>query len=154
MKISAKDEYGLRLLIRIAKANQDDGLSISQLSEEEGLSTAYVAKITRMLRMAGFIQSTRGQKGGYALAKPANEITVNQILKAVDGALFDESFCNDHSGVQRFCTNSVNCSVRSLWRMIQVTLDRLLDDIYLSDLLGSEGKSFNVLEKIYSERLA
>jgi Rrf2 family protein len=154
MKISAKDEYGLRLLIRIAKADPEDGLSIPQLSEAEGLSPAYVAKITRMLRLAGFIQSTRGQKGGYVLAKPAEEINVNQILKAVDGALFDASFCNDHSGVQRFCNNSVNCSVRSLWRMVQLTLDRLLDDIYLADLLGTERDSINLLEKIYTEKLA
>lgn len=153
MKISAKDEYGLRILLRIAKEDPVEGVSIPQLSEAEGLSTAYVAKITRMLRLAGFIKSNRGHKGGYVLAKPASEISINHILKALDGALFDESFCGDHSGVQKFCINSVNCSVRSLWRMVQYTLDRLLDDIYLDDLLGSEGKSNNLLQRIYDEKL-
>lgn len=154
MKISAKDEYGLRILLRIAKADPKEGLSIPQLSEAEGLSTAYVAKITRMLRLANFIKSNRGHKGGYVLARPAHEINVNSVLKAVDGPLFDQDFCGDHSGIQRFCINSVNCSVRSLWKMVQFTLDKLLDDIYLSDLMGGELNAENLLQKIYEERLA
>lgn len=62
MKISAQDEYGLRILIRIAEADEQNGLSIPQLSELEGMSDSYVGKLTRTLRLAGFIESTRGQK--------------------------------------------------------------------------------------------
>ena len=65
MKITAQEEYGLRIMIRIASCKDQDGMSIPQLSEAEGISPHYVAKLTRSLRMAGFINSTPGYKGGY-----------------------------------------------------------------------------------------
>ncbi len=135
MKITAQDEYGLRLLLQIARANQNEGLSISQLSELEGLSPSYVGKLTRQLRLAGFIESTRGQKGGYVLSRPADQILVKDVLRTLGGPLFDESFCNSHSGGFRFCTNSVDCSLRSLWTMIQQAVDHVLADLTLQDLI-------------------
>lgn len=153
MKISAQDEYGLRVLIRIARNDQEEGLSIIQLCDAEGLSQSYMAKVTRTLRMAGFIESTRGPKGGYVLAKAPEDIPVNQVLDALGGALFDDSFCNAHTGGLRICTNSVDCSVRSLWRIIQVALDSILERVTLKDLLGSENNSDNVLQRILEESI-
>ncbi|HET9826229.1 MAG TPA: Rrf2 family transcriptional regulator, partial [Chitinophagaceae bacterium] len=77
MKITAQEEYGLRILLRIASCKDPDGMSIPQLSDAEGISPHYVAKLTRMLRIDGFINSTPGYKGGYVLAKPATEIVIN-----------------------------------------------------------------------------
>ena len=148
MKISAQDEYGLRILLRIARSESEEGLSIPQLSEAEGMSASYVAKLTRTLRLAGFIQSTPGQKGGYVLSRPPGEIRISEVLQALGGALFDEDFCNSHSGAFRICTNSVDCSVRSLWKIIQYAVDHVLDQITLRDLLGSEQSSNAALEKI------
>ena len=81
MKITAQEEYGLRMLIRIARCADENGLSIPQLSEAEGLTAHYVAKLTRQLRLSGFINSTPGQKGGYILSKPSAEINFNKVLK-------------------------------------------------------------------------
>ena len=141
MKISSQDEYGLRILLRIARADADKGLSIPQLSELEGMSEPYVAKLTRTLRLAELIQSTRGHKGGYVLAKAANDITINDALTALGGKLFDNEFCASHSGVGQLCTNSVDCSVRSLWKMVQFTLDNLLEKVTLADLMNTETQS-------------
>src|SRR5688572_10369875 len=127
MKITAQEEYGLRVLIRIAGCRNSEGMSIPQLSEAEGLTSHYVAKLTRHLRMAGFINSTPGLKGGYVLARPAHEIIINDVLKALGGALFDQAFCKSHSGSVKLCNNSVDCSARSLWQMIQYTMDKLLN---------------------------
>ena len=134
MKITAQEEYGLRILIRIAGCKDKSGLSIPQLSETEGLSSHYVAKLTRVLRMGGFINSTPGFKGGYVLAKPAKEIGIKQVLKLLGGVLFDGDFCGQHAGSLKLCTNSVDCSARSLWQMIQFTVDQLLDKITLHEL--------------------
>ncbi len=136
MKITAKDEYGLRILLRLARTNREEGMSIPQLSQAEGLSESYVAKLTRLLRIKGLIHSTRGHKGGYVLCREASEITVNEVLKAMDGSMYDSAFCDRHSSVNNFCLNSVDCSVRSLWRLIQHTLDDLLDQLTLQDLIG------------------
>jgi len=151
MKINAIDEYGLRILIRIAKAEENDGLSISQLSELEGLSNAYVAKITRTLKAGGLINSTRGHKGGYVLALNPKEITVKMALQALGGTLYDPSFCADHSGEKKFCNNSVDCSVRSLWRMIQASMDQLLVKVTLFDLMGSERTSATKLQMLMNQ---
>ncbi len=145
MKITAQEEYGLRILLRIAKCNDEESMSIQALSTLEGLSPAYVAKLTRILRQAGYINSTPGNIGGYILAKSAKEININQVLKTLGGALFSKEFCNDFSGAMRLCTNSVDCSVRSLWQMIQFSVDQLLDKVSLNDLMGSEEKSDNLL---------
>ena len=134
MKITAQEEFGLRVLIRIAGCEKEDGMSIPQLSKAEGLSSHYVAKLTRTLRLAGFINSTPGYKGGYVLAKPAQEIKIKYVLQALGGVLYDKDFCGQHAGTVKLCTNSVDCSARSLWQMIQYTVDQLLDKITLHDM--------------------
>lgn len=141
MKISSQEEYGLRILLRIARSHEGDNMSIPVLSQLEGLSQAYVGKLTGVLRKAGFINSNPGNVGGYILARPASEIHVNEILKVLGGSLFDKDFCGEFSGTTRFCTNSLDCSVRSLWRMIQFSIDRVLDKITLEDLTHSEESS-------------
>ncbi len=147
MKITAQEEYGLRILIRIAACRDKDGLSIPQLSGVEGLSSHYVAKLARLLRMQGFINSTPGYKGGYVLARPAGEILIGNVLKALSGSLFDDTFCGLHVGMLKLCSNSVDCSVRSLWQNIQYSLDQLLDKITLADLVSPEKQSAGILQE-------
>jgi Rrf2 family transcriptional regulator, iron-sulfur cluster assembly transcription factor len=148
MKITAAEEYGIRMLIRIASADANTGLSIPQLSEAEGLSEPHVAKICRTLRLEGFINSTPGNKGGYVLAKQPQQIIINDVLKALGGQLFDQQFCDAHTGIGRLCTNSVDCSTRSLWKMIQFTLDNLLSKLTLQDLMVKEKEVELKIEEI------
>jgi Rrf2 family transcriptional regulator, iron-sulfur cluster assembly transcription factor len=148
MKITAQEEYGLRILLRIAGCKDRVGMSIPQLSEAEGISSHYVAKLTRILRMSGFINSTPGYKGGYVLAMPADQIIINQVLKALGGALYDTEFCGTHAGGLKLCTHSVDCSSRSLWQMVQFMMDQLLDKVTLFDLVNPEEKSAKLLEQI------
>ena len=152
MKITAQEEFGLRVLIRIAGCETEDGLSIPQLSKAEGLSSHYVAKLARILRMAGFINSTPGYKGGYVLAKPAAEIKIKYVLMALGGVLYDKDFCGQHTGSVNLCTNSVDCSARSLWQMIQFTVDQLLDKITLYDMANAKKKESTLfLRKVLEE---
>lgn len=152
MKITAQEEYGLRLLIRVASCRDTNGMSIPQLSEAEGISPHYVAKLTRILRIGGFINSTPGNKGGYVLSMPANEIIINKVLKALGGSLFDQEFCGSHAGAMKLCTNSVDCSSRSLWQMIQYTVDQLLDKVTLHDLVCTEENSAKVLRQLLIQK--
>jgi Rrf2 family protein len=151
MKITAQEEYGLRILVRIARCQDKDGMSIPQLSEADGLSSHYVAKLTRILRMAGFINSTPGNKGGYVLAMPATEISINKVLKALGGPLFDNAFCGSHAGSMKLCTHSVDCSSRSLWQMLQYIMDQFLDKVTLHDLVSSEQTSSKFLYDLLAQ---
>jgi Rrf2 family protein len=113
-------------------------VSISELSRSEGISEPNVAKMMRVLREGGFVRSTRGQSGGYALSRPAEEIGVGQVLAALGGRLYEPSFCDSHTGIERLCTHMPDCSIRSVWRMLQAAVDQVLGKIRLSDLLVSE----------------
>lgn len=154
MKITAQEEYGLRILIRIAGCRTEEGMSIAQLSEAEGLTSHYVAKLTRLLRMEGFINSRPGNKGGYVLARPAKEIRIKEALEALGGVLFDKKFCGLHAGSLNLCTHSADCSSRSLWKMIQFTVDRLLDKVTLHDLVSTEQESAVGLKQLLEQSVA
>lgn len=153
MKITAAEEYGIRMLIRIASADANAGLSIPQLSEAEGLSEPHIAKICRTLRMEGFINSTPGNKGGYVLAKESNQIIINDVIKALGGSLFDKEFCESHTGMGKLCTNSVDCSTRSLWRMVQFTIDNLLNKLTLQDLMVKEKEVELKIEEVIQRNI-
>jgi len=138
MKFSTQEEYGLRCLLRISKANSPNGLTIPEMSQIEGLSTAHVGKILRILRLGGFVESTRGQTGGYKLTRPPAEIIISDVLNVLGGKLFESSFCDDHSGLETICTHTIDCSIRSLWKTVQTLLDGMLGKMTLHDLLGTE----------------
>jgi Rrf2 family protein len=101
--------------------------------------------------MEGFINSTPGYKGGYVLAKPSTEIKIKKVLEALGGALYDKSFCASHAGELKLCTNSVDCSARSLWQMIQFAVDQLLERVTLQDLVMPEKESSSVLHTILEQ---
>ena len=152
MKFSTQEEYGLRLLLRIAKSDSPNGLTIPEISELEGLSTANVGKILRIMRLSGFIESARGQTGGYKLNKPADQIPIGDILSSLGGKLYESGFCDMHSGIENICTNSIDCSIRSLWKTVQTLLDDVLSKISLQDLLGKE-EDVDLLVTNFAEKL-
>jgi Rrf2 family protein len=151
MKFSSQEEYGLRCLLRIGKSKPQHGLTIPEISELEGLSTANVAKLLRTLRLGGFIEATRGQSGGYKLAKPAEEIIIGEVLVVLGGRLFEEDFCNFHTGIENICTNSIDCSIRSLWRTIQTLVDSVVLKTTLKDLLGKEEEVQTLVNSLIEE---
>ena len=138
MKFSSQEEYGLRCLLRIGHSKSPTGLTIPEISQLEGLSTANVGKILRALRLGGFIESTRGQTGGYKLSRLPDEIIIGEVLAILGGRLFEDGFCSDHSGNEMICTHTIDCSLRSLWRTVQSLLDSVLGKMTLKDLLGNE----------------
>ena len=138
MKLSSNEEYGLRCLLRLGYAEQ--GLTIPEISQAEGVSPAYAAKILRELRKAGFVKASRGKEGGYTLARPPEEIVVGDVMNTLGGRLFESGFCEDHKGQMAICTRSVDCSVRSLWRAVQVAVDQVLSKATLRDLLQNEAE--------------
>lgn len=139
MKFSAQEEYGLRCLLRIAKFYAvSKSLTIPEISRAEGITEHNVGKILRVLRLGGLLESSRGQIGGYTLTRPPEQISVGNVLKILGGRLFDDEFCNTHTGAMDICTNSIDCSVRSLWKLIQDSVDSVVDKITLKDLMGNE----------------
>jgi Rrf2 family protein len=138
MKLTSQEEYGLRCLLRVGREADGESLTIPELARAEGISEPNVAKMMRILRRGGFVKSTRGQSGGYALSRPASEIAVGHVLAVLGGRLFEPAFCEGHSGIERLCTHMPDCSIRSVWRMVQQAVDQVLSQITLKDLLRTE----------------
>ena len=138
MKMSTQEEYGLRCLLRLGREPEGGSLTIAELSCREGISVANVAKMMRVLRRAGLVTSTRGKDGGYVLARPADRIRVSETLAALGGRLFDAGFCDTHSGSTALCAHMGDCSIRSVWRLLQDAIDGVLARMTLKDLLRSE----------------
>lgn len=133
MKFSAQEEYGLRCLLAIA--SKGESMTIPEISRNEGLSEPHVAKLLAALRKEEFITSTRGHSGGYALARPPEQIRVGHVLEALGGKLFEDDFCERHAGVRHVCTHSVACGIKALWATVQGAVDDVLRDVSLADLL-------------------
>lgn len=140
MKITSQEEYGLRILLRIANSPDSEGLTIPQIGELEGLSHHYVAKLCRILRLGGFINSSRGKEGGYSLATPANQIYLNDVLDVLGNRFYTKKFCKEHTGTLEICTRTMDCSVRSVWKLVQQSVDQVLDNYTLQDLLSPESR--------------
>jgi Rrf2 family transcriptional regulator, iron-sulfur cluster assembly transcription factor len=138
MKLSSQEEYGVRCLIQVAGNRSDGGITIPEISEAEGISTAHAAKLLRILRHGGFVKSARGKIGGYSLSRAADKILLSDVLNTLGGRLFETGFCESHSGQGDQCRHSAECSLRILWRTLQVAVDQVLEKTTLQDLLRTE----------------
>jgi len=142
MKITSQEEYGLRCLLRLARAEAGHSLTIPEVAAAEGLSVPYVAKLLSVLRHAGLIDSVRGRTGGYRLAKAPGEIGLGSLLLVLGEPLFDEpSYCERHAGTAangNNCVHQDGCSLRALWQTLEHWMRRSLDQITLADLLRRE----------------
>jgi Rrf2 family protein len=137
MKFTAQEEYGVRCLLQMAREPEGFG-TIPDIAEREGLSIAYVAKLMRVMRRAGLVASHRGQKGGYRLARPADQMNLGRVLAALGGRLYPDDFCERHAGARGACVHTIDCSVRTLWSALDSVVQRALKDTTLKDLVSTE----------------
>jgi len=155
MKLGALEKYGLRCLLQIGRYQEctGEGLTILEISQAEGLSAPNVAKIMRMLRIGGFVESARGHAGGYSLARPPDQILIGDVLTAMGGRLFDPSLCKENAGMEDLCPHYFHCSIRSVWRTLQFAVDQALNDISLENLLVAGQEFTSCLERMADDVL-
>ena len=148
MKISSQEEYGLRCLLRLARAEEGQSLTIPEIAASEGMSAPYVAKILSVLRQAGLIESVRGRSGGYRLAGTPADVSLGSVLRVLGEPLFDEpTYCQRHAGPEAdgHCVHHDGCTLRALWQTLEHWMRLTLDRITLADLLQSERRVTELL---------
>ena len=91
------------------------------------------------MRRAGIVQSTRGARGGYALARPADQISIRDVIEASESTTFD-LHCMSHPVEEERCSSSHTCSIRPVWMLLQRKIDDVLEGVRLADLLAEEGR--------------
>lgn len=137
MKVSALEEYGLRCLVQLARGGAEPGegvtLSTREIAEREGLGLEYAAQILSTLRKAGLVTSVRGVNGGFRLARPAGEISVGEMFRALDGP-FADTICDSFTGQLETCANAGDCRVAPIWEELSRRVYGFLDGVTLADI--------------------
>ena len=147
MKISAQEEYGLRCLVQLANLTDGESLTLPQIAEREGISTANAGKLMWLLNKAGFVHSTRGTKGGYLLARPASEIRLSEIIKVLDEDVLNKH-CESYTGVLEKCVHKGDCGIRPVIVGLHEIVEHALSQITLAQLVGSESSVDAMFHKI------
>jgi FeS assembly SUF system regulator len=124
-------DYGIVLLTQLAASSGDEVHNARELASRTGLPLPVVSKILKALTREGFLHSQRGARGGYALARPASEISVAAVIDALEGpiALTD---CGTHPGA---CERESRCAVREPWQRINRAVRQTLEGVRLSQLM-------------------
>lgn len=130
MRISTKGRYGLRALVDLAAHYQNKPVLLSEIAERQTLSKRYLERLFTQLRDSGILRSVRGASGGYLLNRKSSEITVTEILEALEGSLSPVE-CIVES---QLCRRVDKCVTHDLWSDLSRTIRKKLDSISLEEL--------------------
>lgn len=138
MRFTTKTEYGLNCLAYMAKSKPGELVTIKDMSEKEQFSVPYIEKILQKLRAANIVISHQGKGGGYSLARHPNQITLKEIVDALEGATFDV-YCEPQTREHIICTHLCLCGIRSIWAKTKELLDNFYSSITL-EMIAQEKK--------------
>ncbi len=131
MKLSTRSRYGVRMMVDLADHYGGNPVFLKDIACRQEISEKYLSLIVIPLRGAGLIQSTRGARGGYALSRKPSEITVLDILKALEGDISLVDCVGDEKG----CRQSGECATRDVWDALSRSISDTLASVTLAELV-------------------
>lgn len=134
LKLSTKGRYGLRAVLDLAMHAGEEAVSLSSVAERQKISISYLEQLIAKLKKAGIVDSVRGSQGGYVLAKPAEEISAGDILRALEGNL-NPVDCSAVTGEGESCGGSDSCVTKYVWKRITDSINDTVDSITLAELV-------------------
>jgi Rrf2 family cysteine metabolism transcriptional repressor len=134
---STKAEYGIRVMAHLASRDDDSPISLGSVAEAEGLPLAYLEHLVQRLRRADLVASRRGAHGGYSLARPAELISMAEVVQALEGEIAPiECITADADGALVCAREGESpCPTKLLWTRVQGSIVRTLTDMTLADLV-------------------
>jgi Rrf2 family transcriptional regulator, iron-sulfur cluster assembly transcription factor len=139
VRITTQAEYGLICALHLARRTDEGPITGREIAARERLPGDYVEQIMLKLRRSSIVRSTRGAHGGYTLARPADEISVHDVISAAEHSTF-EVHCTSHPVEEARCSSAHDCSIRPVWVLLQRRVDDVLQGVRLSDLLMQESQ--------------
>lgn len=140
MIFSSKAEYGVRLMVELGRQTPEQPTSLKAIAEAERLPLAYLEQVVARLKKAGLVMSARGAHGGYWLARPAEEIAMDEVVQALEGTIAPmECFVSEHTE-RVLCSHDADaghqhCATKLLWMRVQGGIARALQTTTLADLV-------------------
>lgn len=147
MKLSTKGRYGLQAMVDLAVYSKDKQISLKSIAERLCMSENYLEQLMALLKKNDLVTSVRGAQGGYFLAKDPNEITIGEILRALEGSLAPtDCTCEDNT---YHCSLNGKCVTRSVWEKIRDSINKVVDNITLKQLMEDYEKINENASHIY-----
>lgn len=136
LRVSTRGEYGVRLMVDLARHYGGTPRSLSEISQSEGLElkVQYLEQLVRSLREHGLVESTRGAHGGYRLSRPPEEMRMSEILRALEGPIAP-MICATEGEMEVICDRLDGCSTKFLWAHVRDAITAALDAVTLADVL-------------------
>ena len=131
MTLSTRTRYGMRAIIELAQHEGKRPLQLKIIAERQDISVKYLEQLMSLLRSAGFVRSVRGSKGGYVLARAADQIKLSEVFRCLEGPVTTAECTDDES----FCGRSADCAARKVWVRVEAAIQDVLGSISLSDLV-------------------
>jgi Rrf2 family protein len=136
MRISTRGEYGLRSMLVLARLYREGPVSLREIAQREQISVQYLEQLFRELRKEGLVNSHRGTRGGYQLALPPGATSIGSILRTLEGPLGPMQCVMNAAHDPGCCPHVVGkCPTRVLWKRLKHSIDSVLDETTLADLL-------------------
>ncbi len=133
MKLSTKGRYGLRAMIDLARYSEEEPVSINSIAARQGISERYLEQLVGLLKKAGLVRSIRGASGGYVLARSSKEISVGDVLRALEGSLEPVKCAAFYS--EEGCMASDGCVTKYVWQKINDSINETVDKMMLDELV-------------------
>ena len=138
MKISTKGKYGLRAMIDLAQYSEQEAVSISSIAQRQKISESYLEQLVAKLKKARLVVSTRGAAGGYRLARSASEISVGDVLRALEGDV-RAVICTAQT--EEGCEGEELCVTKYVWQRINESIEKTVDEMMLDQLVAESRKA-------------
>ena len=136
MKLTSKGRYAVTAMIDIALNQEKGAITLSLISERQGISLSYLEQLFAKLKKAELVSSARGPGGGYRLSRASSEISISEIIKAVDESV-DARKCAGKAN----CQGGEECLSHELWSELSETIDSFLKSITLQDVVSKKQKN-------------
>ena len=134
VSFSTKGEYGVRLMVQLARHYGTGPASLAGIAAEEDLPRAYLEQLVVNLRESGLVVSTRGAHGGYELTRPPEAITMSEVLRALEGPIAPMFCATDDPEHALVCDRASRCTVNLLWVRVRDAITSTLESMTLADL--------------------
>lgn len=145
MKLSTRTRYGMRALVDLAMNMGSQPTQLKDVAERQNISLSYLEHLIIPLISAGFVQSTRGSRGGVRLAKPPEQIRLDTVMDTLEGPLFPVDCLKDGN-----CPRSGVCATQDVWDEMRLAMQNVLKSKTLQDLVESQkSKSSGTREMYY-----
>jgi Rrf2 family cysteine metabolism transcriptional repressor len=135
---TTKAEYGVRLLIQLGLQGGDRPVSLKAVADAENLPLAYLERIAALLKKAEIVAATRGAHGGYVLTRPPDEITMDAVVLALEGAIAPMDCFYDDRDARVLCSHAADgehCATKLMWTRVQMGVIKSLQRTTLAELV-------------------